>query len=245
MPSLSPTPPATGTQLPSSPIWLLLPPSTTGQHQSIMKAWATSSSGANSELTPLFWPPGTLPMQTNLATYAKAYLLDPMPANKSRAPTPFYQSSKTRSQLSAGKSPTPRLFERSIPRRGWRRWPNMHHHWRQHHSLPWRHQNPHWLNRTCQTHQQCTLLTQCSICHNRLKDFYLNTPPNWPEYVHIKITNILKEFIAKYQLKDLVCNGWVYFEMCTVMYGLPHAGILANNLLQDRMTWAMISSRIF
>jgi hypothetical protein len=68
-----------------------------------------------------------------------------------------------------------------------------------------------------------------------LKDFYLNTPLDRPEYVHIKITDIPEEFITKYTLNDFVRDGWVYFEMRRGMYGLPQAGILANNLLHERL----------
>ncbi len=30
-------------------------------------------------------------------------------------------------------------------------------------------------------------------------------------------------------------NGWIYFEICQGCYGLPQAGILANNLLRGRL----------
>ena len=57
-----------------------------------------------------------------------------------------------------------------------------------------------------------------------------------PEYVHIKITDIPEEFILEYGLagKDDI-NGWIYFEICRGCYGLPQAGILANNLLRKQL----------
>jgi hypothetical protein len=62
------------------------------------------------------------------------------------------------------------------------------------------------------------------------------TPPlNWPEYIRIKLADILQEFIDKYKLNKLARDSWVYFEMRRGMYGLPQAGILANNLLRDRL----------
>jgi hypothetical protein len=64
-----------------------------------------------------------------------------------------------------------------------------------------------------------------------LKNFYLDTPTPDPEYVRIKITDILKEFIEEYNLAGRDCDGWIYFEICQGCYGLPQAGILANNLL--------------
>ena len=68
-----------------------------------------------------------------------------------------------------------------------------------------------------------------------LKDFYLCTPLDRPEYVRIKITDIPQEFITEYKLDEFVQDGWIYFEMRRGMYGLPQAGILANNLLRDRL----------
>ncbi len=52
-----------------------------------------------------------------------------------------------------------------------------------------------------------------------------------PKYVHIKITDIPKEFILEYDLagKDNH-NRWIYFEIWRGCYGLPQAGILANDL---------------
>jgi hypothetical protein len=68
-----------------------------------------------------------------------------------------------------------------------------------------------------------------------LKNFYLNTPLNPPEYVHIKLADIPQEFINKYKLNKFARDSWIYFEMHRGMYGLPQAGILANKLLQDRL----------
>jgi hypothetical protein len=45
-----------------------------------------------------------------------------------------------------------------------------------------------------------------------VKNFYLDTPMEDPEYVHIKITDIPEKFILEYGLagKDDI-NGWIYF----------------------------------
>jgi hypothetical protein len=59
-------------------------------------------------------------------------------------------------------------------------------------------------------------------------------PMEDPEYVRIKITDIPEEFILEYGLvgkEDI--NGWIYFEIHRGCYGLPQAGIQANNLLRD------------
>ncbi len=64
-----------------------------------------------------------------------------------------------------------------------------------------------------------------------LKNFYLDTPMPDPEYVCIKITDILAEIIEEYKLAGTDRDGWIYFEIRRGCYGLPQAGILANNIL--------------
>ncbi len=80
-----------------------------------------------------------------------------------------------------------------------------------------------------------SVFSQCDACFATfdLKDFYLNTPLDQPEYICIKITDIPKEFIDKYTLENFVHDGWVYFEIQRGMYNCPQAGILANNLLPE------------
>jgi hypothetical protein len=54
-----------------------------------------------------------------------------------------------------------------------------------------------------------------------------------PEYVCSKILGIPNEFTNKYKLTGLDRDSWIYFEICQGCYGLPQAGILANNLLRS------------
>ena len=68
-----------------------------------------------------------------------------------------------------------------------------------------------------------------------LKNFYLDTPMPDPEYVHIKITDIPAEFIEEYKLAGTDRDGWIYFKIRRGCYGLPQAGILANDLLRSRL----------
>ena len=69
-----------------------------------------------------------------------------------------------------------------------------------------------------------------------IKDFYLNTPMKRPEYMRIKITDIPDEVIEHYKLKSLVPQeGYVYCEINRGMYGLPQAGLIAQELLQKRL----------
>ena len=68
-----------------------------------------------------------------------------------------------------------------------------------------------------------------------LKNFYLGTPLDRPEYVRIKITDIPQEFIDEYDLNKYAHDGWVYFEINKGVYGLKQAGKLANDLLTERL----------
>ena len=55
------------------------------------------------------------------------------------------------------------------------------------------------------------------------------------EYVHIKLLDILQEFIEEYNLTKLVQNGWIYFEIICGCYGLPQSGRLVNDLLHTQL----------
>ena len=72
-----------------------------------------------------------------------------------------------------------------------------------------------------------------------LKDFYLNTPMKRYKYMRIKISDIPKEIIQEYKLHELEMEeGYVYCEIFKGMYGLPQAGIIAQELLQERLAKA-------
>jgi len=68
-----------------------------------------------------------------------------------------------------------------------------------------------------------------------LKNFYLDTPMPEPEYVCIKLADIPDEFISEYNLSGRDRDGWIHFEIRQGCYGLPQAGILANDLLRSRL----------
>jgi hypothetical protein len=69
-----------------------------------------------------------------------------------------------------------------------------------------------------------------------LANFYLNTPMPNPEYMCLRLDIIPNKIIIAYKLLDIVTpDGWVYIEIRKVMYGLPQAGILANQLLERRL----------
>ena len=44
-----------------------------------------------------------------------------------------------------------------------------------------------------------------------IKNFYLDTPMENPEYVRVKLEDIPREFIEEYHLLENESHGWVYF----------------------------------
>eukprot|EP00804_Cyclotella_cryptica_P012986 CCRYP_002317-RA/>CCRYP_002317-RA protein AED:0.32 eAED:0.30 QI:0/0/0/1/1/1/3/0/854 len=68
-----------------------------------------------------------------------------------------------------------------------------------------------------------------------LKNVYLNTPMDRPEYMRLKFDLIPEEIVDKYKLREYNKDGWVYVRIDLGMYGLPQAGILANKLLAKRL----------
>eukprot|EP00804_Cyclotella_cryptica_P016108 CCRYP_004214-RA/>CCRYP_004214-RA protein AED:0.22 eAED:0.20 QI:0/0/0/1/0/0.66/3/0/877 len=69
-----------------------------------------------------------------------------------------------------------------------------------------------------------------------IKDFYLNTPMVRPEYMRLKLSDIPDHIIKLYKLDKLVTtDGYVYVLIQKGMYGLPQAGIIAQQLLEKRL----------
>jgi hypothetical protein len=68
-----------------------------------------------------------------------------------------------------------------------------------------------------------------------IKNFYLGTPLDRYEYMRIAITDIPVEVINHYNLLDLAHDGHVMVEITKGIYGLPQAGLLAKQLLEQRL----------
>ena len=69
-----------------------------------------------------------------------------------------------------------------------------------------------------------------------VKNFYLNMPMVRYKYVQIKLEDIPEEIIHEYNLCEQVTkDGYVYVEIQKGMYGLPQAGILAQELLEKQL----------
>jgi hypothetical protein len=82
------------------------------------------------------------------------------------------------------------------------------------------------LNSTISTKNAC-------YCTIDLKDFYLNSPMDRPESMHMKLSNLPPDFIKFYNLTNLANNnGTIYVKIQKGMYSLPQVGILTQNLLE-------------
>eukprot|EP00804_Cyclotella_cryptica_P008989 CCRYP_003095-RA/>CCRYP_003095-RA protein AED:0.22 eAED:0.22 QI:0/0/0/1/1/1/7/0/754 len=64
-----------------------------------------------------------------------------------------------------------------------------------------------------------------------ISNFYLKTPLKCPEYIRMKFTDIPEEIIRNLMEPD----ECVYIMIVLGMYGLPHAGLIANKLLEKRL----------
>jgi hypothetical protein len=59
-----------------------------------------------------------------------------------------------------------------------------------------------------------------------------------PEFMHMKLAEFPKEFAQIYKLHDLAnANGFVSIEIQKGMYGLPQAGILAQEHVIGHAIW--------
>lgn len=68
-----------------------------------------------------------------------------------------------------------------------------------------------------------------------VKNFYLYTPMDRPEYMKMKADLFPPEFIDKYKLHGKVYKGYIWIRIVRTMYGLPQAGILSSKLLRKRL----------
>jgi hypothetical protein len=69
-----------------------------------------------------------------------------------------------------------------------------------------------------------------------IKDFYLNTPMARYEYMRLRLADMPEDVIEHYKLRELATpDGAIYCEIRKGMYGLPQAGIIAQQLLEERL----------
>jgi hypothetical protein len=75
----------------------------------------------------------------------------------------------------------------------------------------------------------------CYMCAD-VKNFYLCTPMDCPEYMKMKADLFPEKFMDKYKLHDKVYKGYIWIRIVRTMYGLPQAGTLSNKLLRKSHT---------
>jgi hypothetical protein len=69
-----------------------------------------------------------------------------------------------------------------------------------------------------------------------IKDFYLMTPMDQPEYFRMKFELFPQEIIEQYGLYNKADDkGYIFCEVNRGMYGLPQAGKLAQDQLSKRL----------
>ena len=68
-----------------------------------------------------------------------------------------------------------------------------------------------------------------------IKDFYLMTPLPRPEYIRIPLKFLSPKILTKHNLSQYIYNNSVLFEVTKSMYGLPHAGKIAQDVLVERL----------
>jgi hypothetical protein len=94
---------------------------------------------------------------------------------------------------------------------------------------------------SCESYKKLQVNATLSTPHARqvnwdLENFYLNTPLDRHKFMKIHISLIPDEIINEHNLLEKVDeNGWVYIRVEKGMYGLPQSGLLANDLLRERL----------
>jgi hypothetical protein len=69
-----------------------------------------------------------------------------------------------------------------------------------------------------------------------IKNFYLMTPLKQKEYVKLKLADIPQEVISEYKLRSkVIADEHMYIEINKGIYGLPQAGLLAREILVERL----------
>ena len=74
------------------------------------------------------------------------------------------------------------------------------------------------------------------FCNLDIEKFYLNTPLKRYEYIRLKLDNIPDDVIEEYGLQDkATTDGYVYVEVRKGMHTLPQAGLIVQELLEERL----------
>jgi hypothetical protein len=78
--------------------------------------------------------------------------------------------------------------------------------------------------------------TDAAMMMMDINNYYLGTPLPRYEYMRMLLSRFPEEIVNKYNLTALAVYCWVYIEIRKGMYGLKQAGLLANQILQKRLS---------
>jgi hypothetical protein len=78
--------------------------------------------------------------------------------------------------------------------------------------------------------------TDAAMMMMDIKNYYRGTPLPRYEYMCMLLSRFLEEIVNKYNITLLAVDGWVYIEIRKGRYGLKQVGLLANQLLQKRLS---------
>jgi hypothetical protein len=76
-----------------------------------------------------------------------------------------------------------------------------------------------------------TLARKADICTADVTDYYLGTPMERKEYLRMTRKQLGPTIIAEYDLEQYIINDVMHFQINKGMYGLPQAGLLAQQRL--------------
>ena len=69
-----------------------------------------------------------------------------------------------------------------------------------------------------------------------ISNYYLNLPLLRPEYIRLKISDILEKIIKEYHLQEKATEtGHVFIKANKGMYGISQAGLIANQQLEKKL----------
>ena len=69
-----------------------------------------------------------------------------------------------------------------------------------------------------------------------IKDFYLGTPMDSPEFMRVPLKYIPASIQAKYNLANFIKNDYVFMQIDKTLYGLVQSGILSQHRLIEHLS---------
>ena len=75
-----------------------------------------------------------------------------------------------------------------------------------------------------------------------VKNFYLNTPLAYFQYMRLQLSLLPDEIITHYKLKDIADDGYIYYDTQGGMYGLAEAGVFPKNYYHHVLSGRAITS---